>query len=161
MKTIEAVKEKIEQLEAGLPEGVVIRSAYDRSRLIHRSIDTLKHTLAEELAITTLIIIIFLFHMRSALVAAVVLPLGILLAFLAMKLLGINANIMSMSGIAVAIGTMVDSSIVVVENLHKHKEKQPDADHWELVRASSQEVGTGLFTALTGCHRSLPAGIRT
>lgn len=161
LKTIEAVKEKIEQLEAGLPEGVVIRSAYDRSRLIHRSIDTLKHTLAEELAITTLIIIIFLFHMRSALVAAVVLPLGILLAFLAMKLLGINANIMSMSGIAVAIGTMVDSSIVVVENLHKHKEKQPDADHWELVRASSQEVGTGLFTALTGCHRSLPAGIRT
>lgn len=148
LKTIEAVKEKIEQLEAGLPDGVVIRSAYDRSSLIHRAIDTLKHTLAEELAITTLIIIIFLFHMRSAMVAAVVLPLGILFAFLAMKLLGINANIMSMSGIAVAIGTMVDSSIVVVENLHKHKEKHPDADHWELVRMSSQEVGPGLFTAL-------------
>lgn len=148
LKTIEAVKEKIEQLEAGLPEGVVIRSAYDRSSLIHRSIDTLKHTLTEELVITTIVIVIFLFHLRSALVAAVVLPLGILLAFLAMNLMGLNANIMSISGIAVAIGTMVDSSIVVVENLHKHKERHPDADHWELVRTSSQEVGTGLFTAL-------------
>ncbi|HUG71589.1 MAG TPA: efflux RND transporter permease subunit, partial [Pirellulaceae bacterium] len=148
LKTIEAVKAKIEQIEAGLPEGVVIRSAYDRSGLIHRSIDTLKETLLEELAITTIIIIIFLLHIRSALVAAVVLPLGILLSFLAMRLLGINANIMSISGIAVAIGTMVDSSIVVIENLHKHKEKNPDAPHWQLVKDSSQEVGPGLFTAL-------------
>ncbi|VAX36077.1 Cobalt-zinc-cadmium resistance protein CzcA; Cation efflux system protein CusA [hydrothermal vent metagenome] len=148
LTVIESVKEKIKQIEAGLPEGVVIRSAYDRSRLIHRSIDTLKHTLAEELAITAIIIVVFLFHIRSALVAAVVLPLGILMAFLGMNLLGINANIMSISGIAVAIGTMVDSSIVVVENLHKHKEKTPDADHWQLVRISAQEVGPGLFTAL-------------
>ncbi|MFH1302092.1 MAG: efflux RND transporter permease subunit, partial [Planctomycetota bacterium] len=148
LTVIDAVKDKIQQIEAGLPEGVVIRSAYDRSGLIHRSIDTLKHTLAEELVITGLIIVIFLFHIRSALVAAVVLPLGILMAFLAMNLLGINANIMSISGIAVAIGTMVDSSIVVVENLHKHKEKTPDADHWQLVKQSAQEVGPGLFTAL-------------
>ncbi|MBD3675398.1 MAG: efflux RND transporter permease subunit [Planctomycetaceae bacterium] len=148
LKTIDAVKEKIKQIEAGLPEGVVIRSAYDRSGLIHRSIDTLKHTLMEELMITGLIIVIFLFHLRSALVAAVVLPLGILMSFLAMRLLGFNANIMSISGIAVAIGTMVDSSIVVIENLHKHKEKDPDSNHWELVKRSSQEVGPGLFTAL-------------
>ncbi len=148
LTVINAVKEKITQIESGLPEGVVIRSAYDRSRLIHRSINTLKHTLAEELAITALIIVIFLFHIRSAIVAAIVLPLGILMAFLVMKLLGINANIMSISGIAVAIGTMVDSSIVVVENLHKHKEKSPHADHWQLVRMSAQEVGPGLFTAL-------------
>ncbi len=148
LTVIDAVKDKIKQIESGLPEGVIIRSAYDRSGLIHRSIDTLKHTLAEELAITALIIVLFLFHIRSAIVAAVVLPLGILMAFLVMKLLGINANIMSISGIAVAIGTMVDSSIVAVENLHKHKEKTPDADHWELVRMSAQEVGPGLFTAL-------------
>ncbi len=148
LSTIEAVKQKIRQIEAGLPEGVVIRSAYDRSHLIQRSIATLKHTLTEELLITTIIMILFLFHIRSALVAAVVLPLGILMAFLAMKQLGINANIMSLSGIAVAIGTMVDSSIVVVENLHKRKEREPDADHWQLVKSSAQEVGPGLFTAL-------------
>jgi copper/silver efflux system protein len=148
LTVIDAVKEKIRQIESGLPEGVVIRSAYDRSGLIHRSIDTLTHTLAEELAITAFIIVIFLFHIRSAIVAAIVLPLGILMAFLAMNLMGINANIMSISGIAVAIGTMVDSSIVVVENLHKHKEKRPNADHWQLVRMSAQEVGPGLFTAL-------------
>ena len=123
LKTIDAVKEKIRQIEAGLPEGVVIRSAYDRSGLIHRSIDTLIHTLGEELLITSIICLIFLLHVRSGLVAAAVLPLGILLAFIMMKLTGINANIMSMSGIAVAIGTMVDSSIVMVENLHKHKGK--------------------------------------
>ena len=148
LHTIEAVKDKIRQIEAGLPDGVVIRSAYDRSHLIRRSIDTLKHTLAEELLITTIIVILFLGHIRSSLVAAVVLPLGILLAFLVMSQLGINANIMSLSGIAVAIGTMVDSSIVVVENLHKHKERNPMADHWQLAKVSAQEVGPGLFTAL-------------
>ena len=148
LKTINAVKEKIREIEPGLPEGVVIRSAYDRSGLIERSIDTLKHTLAEELAITTIIVVIFLFHIRSALVAAIVLPLSILMSFLAMNLLGINANIMSISGIAVAIGTMVDSSIVVVENLHKHKQNRPDIEHWQLVKESAQEVGPGLFTAL-------------
>ncbi|MBI1314413.1 CusA/CzcA family heavy metal efflux RND transporter [bacterium] len=148
LEVIDAVKDKIKTIEAGLPEGVVIRTAYDRSALIHRSIDTLKHTLAEELAITAIICLIFLLHVRSGLVAAAVLPLGILGSFIVMKLCGINANIMSMSGIAVAIGTMVDSSIVMVENLHKHKEKSPDANHWQLVTMSAQEVGPGLFVAL-------------
>ena len=148
LKVIDSVKQKIRQIEPGLPEGVVIRTAYDRSGLIHRSIDTLIVTLAEELAITAFICLLFLWHVRSGLVAAMVLPLGILASFIAMNLAGINANIMSISGIAVAIGTMVDSSIVVVENLHKHKEKSPQADHWELVRRSAQEVGPGLFVAL-------------
>ena len=148
LKVIEAVKAKIEKIEPGLPEGVIIRSAYDRSGLIHRSIDTLKVTLAEELAITAIICLIFLLHVRSGLVAAAVLPLGILLAFIVMNLAGINANIMSISGIAVAIGTMVDSSIVMVENLHKHKEHDPNASHWEQVTLAAQEVGPGLFVAL-------------
>ena len=148
LSVIEDVKAKIEEIEPGLPEGVRIRSAYDRSGLIHRSIDTLKETLAEELAITAIICLVFLLHVRSGLVAAAVLPLGILLAFIVMKLCGINANIMSISGIAVAIGTMVDSSIVMVENLHKHKEHHPNAKHWEQVKASAQEVGPGLFVAL-------------
>jgi Cu(I)/Ag(I) efflux system membrane protein CusA/SilA len=146
---IDAVKERMKKLEAGLPEGVVVRTAYDRSPLIHRSIDTLKVTLSEELLITTIICLLFLFHLRSALVAAVVLPLGILVSFLVMNLAGINANIMSLAGIAVAIGTMVDASVVVVENLHKHKEKAPPgASHWELVRRSAREVGPGLFVSL-------------
>ena len=148
LKVIEDVKAKIEEIEPGLPEGVRIRTAYDRSGLIDRSIDTLKETLTAELAITAVICLIFLMHVRSGLVAAAVLPLGILLAFIVMKLSGINANIMSISGIAVAIGTMVDSSIVMVENLHKHKEQNPDANHWEQVKLAAQEVGPGLFVAL-------------
>jgi len=148
LSVIDAVKAKIEELEPGLPVGVRIQSAYDRSGLIHRSIDTLKETLAEELLITAVICLIFLLHVRSGLVAAAVLPLGILLAFVVMKLAGINANIMSISGIAVAIGTMVDSSIVMVENLHKHKEHNPDMDHWSQVKLAAQEVGPGLFVAL-------------
>lgn len=148
LQTIENVKKKIEEIEGGLPEGVVIRSAYDRSGLIRRSVDTLKFTLAEELAITAIICLVFLLHIRSGLVAAAVLPLGILASFIVMKLAGVNANIMSISGIAVAIGTMVDSSIVMVENLHKQKEQNPDASHWDLVKSSAQEVGPGLFSAL-------------
>jgi Cu/Ag efflux pump CusA len=148
LTVIEDVKAKIEEIESGLPSGVRIRTAYDRSGLIDRSINTLKVTLAQELAITALICLIFLLHIRSGLVAAAVLPLGILLAFVVMKLVGVNANIMSISGIAVAIGTMVDSSIVMVENLHKHKEHNPTADHWDQVKASAQEVGPGLFVAL-------------
>ena len=106
-------------------------------------------TLTEELAITTLICLMFLFHVRSALVAAIVLPLGILMAFIVMNLIGIGANIMSLSGIAVAIGTMVDASVVMVENLHKHKETaSPDVNHWDLVTRSAQEVGPGLFASL-------------
>lgn len=149
LKTIEAVKAKIRRIEPGLPPGVVIRSAYDRSGLIQRSIETLKHTLAEELGITTLVCLVFLLHVQSTLVAAVVLPLGILVTFLLMRILGINANIMSLAGIAVAIGAMVDAAVVLVENVHKHKEKAgPDTDHWELVKKASQEVGSGLFHSL-------------
>ncbi len=149
LEVIEASKQKIEEIEAGLPDGVVIRTAYDRSGLIHRSIRTLKTVLTEELAITALICLVFLFHIRSGLVAAAVLPLGILASFIVMNAMGINANIMSISGIAVAIGTMVDSSIVMVENVHKHKEKAPPGtDHWELVKVAAQEVGPGLFVAL-------------
>ncbi|MBW3541954.1 MAG: efflux RND transporter permease subunit, partial [Planctomycetes bacterium] len=148
LTTIDAVKQKIEQIESGLPEGVVIRSAYDRSELIRRAIGTLRTTLTEELLVTAAICIIFLLHVRSGLVAAAVLPLGILVAFIVMKFVGISANIMSLSGIAVAFGAMVDSSIVMVENLHKHKERQPHADHWELVKIAAQEVGPGLFIAL-------------
>jgi Cu/Ag efflux pump CusA len=149
LKVIDAVKERMKKLEAGLPEGVVLRTAYDRSPLIHRSIDTLKHTLTEELIITTLICLVFLLHVRSTLVAAVVLPLGIIVSFLVMKLAGINANIMSLGGIAVAIGAMVDASVVLVENMHKHKEKAGlEVDHWELVKRAAQEVGPGLFHSL-------------
>ena len=148
LEVIQRVKEKIEKIEPGLPEGVRVRTAYDRSGLIERSIRTLKITLAEELAITAVICLIFLMHVRSGLVAAAVLPLGILLSFIVMRLCGINANIMSLSGIAVAIGTMVDSSIVMVENLHKHKEQNPHAGHWQQVKDSAREVGPGLFVAL-------------
>lgn len=149
LATIDAVKERIRQLEAGLPEGVVIRTAYDRSALIRRSVNTLKHTLAEELLITTLVCLVFLWHVRSTLVAAVVLPLGILVSFIIMNLMGINANIMSLAGIAVAIGAMVDASVVLVENLHKHKERaKPDEDHWTLVARAAKEVGPGLFHSL-------------
>ncbi|MCI0461821.1 MAG: CusA/CzcA family heavy metal efflux RND transporter, partial [Gemmataceae bacterium] len=148
LKVIDAVKQKLKQLEAGLPRGMVLRTAYDRAPLIHRSIDTLRETLLQELAVTALVMLIFLFHVRSGLVVSAVLPLGILVAFLVMKFAGINANIMSLGGIAVAFGAMVDSSIVMVENLCKHKEKHPDADHWELVKLASREVGPGLFVAL-------------
>ena len=116
LEVIDAVKEKIKTIEAGLPEGVVIRTAYDRSSLIHRSIDTLKQHAGRRAGhYGGYLPDSFLLHVRSGLVAAAVLPLGILGSFIAMKLCGINANIMSMSGIAVAIGTMVDSSIVMVE----------------------------------------------
>ncbi len=149
LKTIDAVKAKIRQIEPGLPPGVVIRSAYDRSALIRRSIETLEHTLAEELGITTVVCLVFLLHVQSTLVAAVVLPLGILVTFLLMRFLGINANIMSLAGIAVAIGAMVDAAVVLVENVHKHKERAgPETDHWELVKRASQEVGSGLFHSL-------------
>lgn len=149
LEVIDAVKEKLKEIEPGLPEGVVVRSAYDRSALIRRAVGTLKLTLGEELAITTLVCLAFLFHVRSTLVAAVVLPLGILASFIVMRLVGINANIMSLGGVAVAIGAMVDASVVLVENLHKHKERvHGESDHWELVKQSAREVGPGLFYSL-------------
>ncbi|GIW78596.1 MAG: hypothetical protein KatS3mg105_0403 [Gemmatales bacterium] len=149
LEVIAAVKERLRQLAAGLPDGVIIRTAYDRSPLVYRAIHTLQWTLTEELIITAAICLIFLLHLRSAAVAVIVLPLGILVSFMVMNVLGINANIMSLAGIAVAIGTMVDASVVVVENVHKHKEKAPPGtDHWQLVSKAAREVGPGLFVSL-------------
>ncbi|MDW7679144.1 MAG: CusA/CzcA family heavy metal efflux RND transporter, partial [bacterium] len=152
LKVIDRVKEKLADLEKGLPEGVEIKTAYDRSALILRAIDTLKEKLLEEMLVVALIIIIFLLHFRSALVAIVTIPVGILIAFIAMYLLGINANIMSLGGIAIAIGVMVDASVVMVENAHKHIEREKhhgnNISHQDLILKASKEVGPALFYSL-------------
>uniref|UniRef100_UPI00257ADE91 efflux RND transporter permease subunit n=1 Tax=Idiomarina sp. UBA3992 TaxID=1946643 RepID=UPI00257ADE91 len=149
-KTIDGVKAKLEKLKAGLPEGVEIVTVYDRSRLISSAIDSLWKSLVEELAIVALICVIFLFHVRSSLVAVVSLPLGILTAFIVMYWQGINANIMSLGGIAIAIGAMIDGAIVMIENMHKHMEKTPltPENRWRVVAASASEVGPALFFSL-------------
>ncbi len=123
LEVIANVKEKIREVASGLPEGVTIATVYDRSDLIHRAIATLKTTLLEESAIVALVCIVFLLHVRSALVAIIMLPVGVLIAFIAMRLLGMNSNIMSLGGIAIAIGAMVDAAIVMIENAHKHLER--------------------------------------
>ena len=149
LQLIRDVKAKIAELQAGLPEGVVLRTAYDRSGLIERSIATLTRQLIEEILIVALVCVIFLWHLRSALVSTVILPLGVLCSFLLMRAFGIGANIMSLGGLAIAIGTMVDASVVMVENLHKHKEQSKGTeDHWEVVRRASVEVGPALFFSL-------------
>ena len=149
LTTIEGVKQKLEQLQAGLPEGVTIKTAYDRSGLIERAIDNLKDKLLEESLIVALITIIFLMHFRSAFVAIFSLPMGILIAFLIMKAQGLNANIMSLSGIAIAIGAMMDAAIVMIENMHKHLERDKGkTDHWAIVLKASKEVGPALFVSL-------------
>ncbi len=124
LATIERVKEKIAEIEAGLPPGVVLTTVYDRSDLILRAIDTLKEKLIEESIVVALVCLVFLFHVRSALVAILTLPLGILMAFIAMRVLGIGADIMSLGGIAIAIGAMIDAAIVMIENMHKHLERE-------------------------------------
>lgn len=147
--TIDGVKARLEELKAGLPAGVEITPVYDRSNLIASAIDNLWDKLVEELLIVALICGLFLLHLRSALVALVTLPLGILGAFLLMHWQGINANIMSLGGIAIAIGAMTDGAIVMIENFHKHLEKaSPDTDRWELVRRAAIEVGPALFFSL-------------
>ncbi|MDP1611175.1 MAG: efflux RND transporter permease subunit [Sulfuritalea sp.] len=123
LEVISNIKEKIVEVSAGLPEGVTIETVYDRAELIHRAIDTLKRTLAEESIIVALVCIVFLLHVRSALVAILMLPVGILIAFIAMRLLGMNSNLMSLGGIAIAIGAMIDAAIVMIENAHKHLER--------------------------------------
>ncbi len=149
LKTIEAVKEKLEELKKGLPEGVTIKTAYDRSGLIERAIDNLKEKLLEESIIVAIVTLVFLLHFRSALVAIITLPLGILISFLVMYYQGLNANIMSLSGIAIAIGAMVDGAIVMIENTHKHIERDGGKkDHWQIVIDSSKEVGPALFYSL-------------
>ncbi len=177
LATIDRVKEKIESLESTLPEGLVIKPVYDRSDLIRRAISTLREKLVEESLVVALVVVLFLVHLRSSLVILITLPMGILLAFLAMRALGLSADIMSLGGIAIAIGAMIDAAIVMVENLHKHlehaieeKRRQAaaegrewaggsdanflhtdvltDAERWTLVARASREVGPALFFTL-------------
>jgi len=148
LEVIERVKARISELEAGLPEGVEIHTSYDRSSLIGRAIEALELKLAEELAVVALICLLFLLHVRSAFVAVFTLPVGILMAFGVMRLLGINANIMSLGGIAIAIGVMVDASVVMVENMHKHLERDRDGPREQLVIRAAKEVGPALFFSL-------------
>jgi len=152
LEVIHNLKAKIGELSAGLPEGVSIEAVYDRSDLIHRAIETLKHTLLEESIIVALVCVIFLMHVRSALVAILMLPVGVLIAFIAMRLLGMNSNLMSLGGIAIAIGAMVDAAIVMIENAHKHLERLPEdhsnADRVEAMIAACKEVGPALFFSL-------------
>ncbi|MCC2615031.1 CusA/CzcA family heavy metal efflux RND transporter [Aestuariibacter halophilus] len=148
--TINGVKAKLESLKPSLPDGVEIVPVYDRSQLIERAVDNLWGKLLEELAVVALVCVAFLFHLRSSVVAVVTLPLGILVAFIIMYLQGINANIMSLGGIAIAIGAMTDGAIVMIENLHKHMEKTPltDENRWEIVAKAASEVGPALFFSL-------------
>jgi len=175
LATIDRVKAKLAEIEAGLPEGVVITPVYDRSDLIHRAIDTLKEKLFEESVVVALVAVVFLFHARSALVAILTLPVGILMAFIVMRLLGIGADIMSLGGIAIAIGAMIDAAIVMIENMHKHLERDIRAKRarlraaghavpaddgvlhtseltprelWDVVARASREVGPALFVSL-------------
>lgn len=149
-KTIERVKAKLESLKKGLPDGVEIVPVYDRSNLIKNAVDNLTSKLLEELVVVALICVVFLFHVRSSLVAIITLPLGILTAFIIMYWQGINANIMSLGGIAIAIGAMTDGAIVMIENMHKHMEKTPltDENRWQVVTNAASEVGPALFFSL-------------
>jgi Cu(I)/Ag(I) efflux system membrane protein CusA/SilA len=142
------VKAKLAEIGPSLPPGVRVVTTYDRSDLIQRSIDTLKRTLIEESIIVALVCLVFLLHFRSALVAIATLPLGIIAALALTRWMGINANIMSLGGIVIAIGAMIDAAIVMIENLHKYMEREPDRPHWERVLAASKEVGPALFMSL-------------
>ncbi len=148
--TIDAVKLKLAQLEKGLPEGVEIVTVYDRSALIKNAVENLWQKLIEEFIVVALVCMIFLFHVRSSLVAIISLPVGILTAVIIMHAQGLNANIMSLGGIAIAIGAMIDGAIVMIENMHKHMEKTPltDQNRWEVVTKSAIEVGPALFFSL-------------
>ena len=170
LTTIQRVKAKLAQVQAGLPAGVVIRPVYDRSDLIERAIETVRRTLLEESVIVALVCIAFLLHARSALVAILTLPVGILMAFIAMRWVGVSADIMSLGGIAIAIGAMIDAAIVMIENMHKRLERAVDAkdraagrsaarraldtgtlttaERWRVVVESAQEVGPALFFSL-------------
>jgi Cu(I)/Ag(I) efflux system membrane protein CusA/SilA len=148
---IDAVRQRLAELASGLPQGVELVTVYDRSDLIRRAQDSLRSKLVDELVLVALVSALFLFHLRSALVAVISLPLGVLAAFVAMKYLGVNANIMSLGGIAIAIGVMVDAAVVMVENLHRKTEEEggaAGADHWQRVKAAATEVGPAIFTSL-------------
>ncbi|MBA3589130.1 efflux RND transporter permease subunit [Methylibium sp.] len=157
LQTIEAVKAKIASLQAGLPEGVEIVPTYDRSGLIERAVENLSHKLIEEFIVVALVCFVFLFHIRSAFVAIVSLPLGVLVSFIVMHYQGVNANVMSLGGIAIAIGAMVDAAVVMIENAHKHIEQwhhaHPDSklegqDQWRVIGDAAVEVGPALFFSL-------------
>ncbi|MDP1593526.1 MAG: efflux RND transporter permease subunit [Gallionella sp.] len=149
LEVIQNIKNRIADVSAGLPEGVSILTVYDRSELIERAIATLKHTLLEEGLIVALVCIVFLMHVRSALVAILMLPVGVLIAFIAMRALGMNSNIMSLGGIAIAIGAMVDAAIVMIENAHKHIERLKEGEsRAEAIIAACKEVGPSLFFSL-------------
>jgi copper/silver efflux system protein len=148
--TINGVKAKLEELKKGLPEGVEIIPVYDRSALIERAVDNLSRKLLEEFGIVALVCIVFLFHVRSSLVAIISLPVGIIAALVVMHFQGLNANIMSLGGIAIAIGAMIDGAIVMIENMHKHMERTPltPENRWKVVAESASEVGPALFFSL-------------
>ncbi len=149
LTVIENLKVKLEELKAGLPEGLSLVPVYDRSELIQRAIDTLTYTLLEETLVVALVCVVFLLHVRSALVAVVTLPLGILFAFICMRALGLGSNIMSLGGIAIAIGAMIDAAIVMVENAHKHLERaRPGQSRFVIMKEACQEVGPALFFSL-------------
>jgi Cu(I)/Ag(I) efflux system membrane protein CusA/SilA len=149
-KTIEGVKAKLETLKSSLPKGVEVVTVYDRSGLIDRAVENLWTKLLEEFLVVALVCVVFLFHVRSSLVAIISLPVGILTAFIVMHWQGINANIMSLGGIAIAIGAMIDGAIVMIENLHKHMEKveMTKENRWQIVATAATEVGPALFFSL-------------
>lgn len=150
LQTIQNVKKKLEELKKGLPESVEIIETYNRASLIERAVDTLNEKLIEEFIVVALVCALFLFHLRSALVIVLSLPVGILSAFIVMQQMGINANIMSLGGIAIAIGAMVDAAVVMIENTHKHLEKEgaEQRNRWEIISESTKEVGPPLFFSL-------------
>ena len=149
LDVIDNAKAKIKEIAASLPEGVRIETVYDRSELIHRAIDTLKTTLIEESIVVAAVCIVFLLHVRSALVAIITLPVGVLMAFIAMHALGLGSNIMSLGGIAIAVGAMIDAAIVMIENAHKHLERlKPGQSRNEAIIAAAVEVGPALFFSL-------------
>ena len=149
LDVIHNVKARVAEIASGLPEGVSLQAVYDRSDLIHRAIDNLTRTLIEESAIVALVCVVFLMHARSALVAIVMLPVGVLMALIAMHWLGLNSNIMSLGGIAIAIGAMVDAAIVMIENAHKHLERAPPgAPRLQVMIDACREVGPALFFSL-------------
>ncbi|MDP2066263.1 MAG: efflux RND transporter permease subunit [Burkholderiaceae bacterium] len=157
LTTIQAVKEKLADLQGSLPAGVEVVPTYDRSSLIKRAIDNLGHKLMEEFIVVALVCAVFLFHLRSAFVAIISLPLGILMAFIVMQWQGVNANIMSLGGIAIAIGAMVDAAVVMIENAHKHLERWAHGHpgetltgnaRWQVIGDAATEVGPALFFSL-------------
>jgi Cu(I)/Ag(I) efflux system membrane protein CusA/SilA len=149
LSVIANVKDRLAEIASGLPQGVTIQTVYDRSDLIHRAIETLRSTLIEESIIVAFVCVVFLLHLRSALVAIITLPLGILIAYLCMYALGLSSNIMSLGGIAIAIGAMVDAAIVMIENAHKRLERAaPEQTRIEVITAAAIQVGPALFFSL-------------